>query len=315
MRPLVWRDGGDTPQAAALVLKRKTPGLPFNILYAPKGPLLDPGDVGLRERVLGDLRRLAQEERAIFIKIDPDVVRGRGAEEEEAVEIGRRWEQFLRDGGWRFSDDQIQFRNTVMVDLTRDEEQMLADMKSKTRYNIRYAGRKGVTIRRGTPADFPLLLEMYRETADRDGFAIRPPDYYADAWQSFHDAGMLQPLIAEYQGDALGAVVLVRHGDTATYMYGMSTEKERRRQPNYLLQWEGMVWAKEQGCTRYDMWGAPDEFVEEDPLWGVWRFKNGFAGEVVRHIGAWDYPTRPALYWLYTTAVPRYLNWLRRRSG
>lgn len=84
--------------------------------------------------------------------------------------------------------------------------------------------------------------------------------------------------------------------------------------PNYLLQWEAIRWAKAQGCTVYDFWGAPDEFVESDQLWGVWRFKAGFNGQVVRHIGAWDYPVRPLLYQLYTVVLPKYLNYLRSRK-
>ncbi len=83
---------------------------------------------------------------------------------------------------------------------------------------------------------------------------------------------------------------------------------------NYLLQWEAMRWAKAQGCTRYDFWGAPDNFVEEDRLWGVWRFKAGFNGEVCHHLGAWDYPTRPWAYRLLTQALPAYRR-LRGTSG
>jgi lipid II:glycine glycyltransferase (peptidoglycan interpeptide bridge formation enzyme) len=85
--------------------------------------------------------------------------------------------------------------------------------------------------------------------------------------------------------------------------------------PNYLLQWEAIRWAKDQGCEVYDFWGAPDDFVESDPLWGVWRFKAGFKGQVVRHIGAWDYPNRPFWYWIYTTVMPRYLAFLRGRNN
>lgn len=85
--------------------------------------------------------------------------------------------------------------------------------------------------------------------------------------------------------------------------------------PNYLLQWEAIRWARAQGCAVYDMWGAPDTFDESDRLWGVWRFKAGFNGEVVRFIGAWDYPARPLLYRLYTQAIPRYLALLRRRDA
>lgn len=306
----------ERPFAAAMVLKRKLPGLPFSILYVPRGPVMDYGDEAVRALMLEELEAVARQERAIFIKIDPDVELSRGPEPDEQTPdpVGHAWRDELQARGWRFSQDQIQFRNTVEMDLSPDEDALLANMKSKTRYNIRYAGRKDVVVRRGTPDDFPLIARMYEETADRNEFAIRPPDYYRDAWQSFHDAGMAQALIAEYEGQPLSAVIVVAYGGRAIYMYGASTERERNRQPNYLLQWEAIRWAKEQGCRVYDFWGAPDEFVESDSMWGVWRFKSGFGADVVHHIGAWDYAPSRLWYWMYTVVIPRYVAFLRRRD-
>ncbi|MCI0731946.1 MAG: peptidoglycan bridge formation glycyltransferase FemA/FemB family protein, partial [Chloroflexi bacterium] len=152
-------------------------------------------------------------------------------------------------------------------------------------------------------------------TAQRDGFAVRPVAYYLDAWQTFYDAGLAHPLLAEYEGQPVAAVIVVSYGRRAIYMYGASTDKERQRMPNYLLQWEAIRQAQERGYRVYDFWGAPDDFVESDLLWGVWRFKAGFNGQVVRHIGAWDYPARPFWYWLYTVVIPKYLDLLRARNN
>lgn len=302
------------PLAAALVLKRPIPRTPFCILYVPKGPLLDFNDPALRQQVLKELEKLGREERAIFIKIDPDVVKSWGVESERASPIGKRFIQELKSRGWRYSPEQIQFKNTVHLNLEQSEEALLAAMKQKTRYNIRLAGRKGIEIRHGTDADFAIIGEMYKQTAKRDGFAIRPLSYYLDIWQAFYDAKIAHPILAEYEGKPIAAVVLVKFGKTTLYMYGASTNEQRNKMPTYLLQWEAVRWAKEQGCTTYDFWGAPDEFNENDRMWGVWRFKSGFNGDVVKHIGAWDYPIRPFLYWLYTTALPKYLNWLRKNK-
>ncbi len=225
-----------------------------------------------------------------------------------------KFTQELAQRGWLHSAEQVQFPNTVILDLTRSEEDLLAAMKSKTRYNIRLAGRKGIMVRQGTAADLPTIGAMYQETADRDGFAIRPLAYYLDAWNAFYEAGMGIPLLAEYAGEPVAAVFLIRFGDRVTYMYGASTQRERNRMPNYLLQWESIRWAKAQGCTVYDFWGAPTAFNEADPLWGVWRFKDGFQGDVVRHIGAWDYTPRPFWYNAYTRLLPRYLGFLRARK-
>ena len=306
---------GTPPLAAAMVLKRKVPRLPFSILYVPKGPLLDFDDARLRQAVVARLEQLARKEKAIFIKIDPDLVLSSGLENEQPSPTGSKFVQELKTRGWRLSDDQIQFRNTVELDLKQSEEALLAAMKQKTRYNIRLAGRREVAIRQGTADDFEIIARMYGETAARDQFAVRPIEYYLDAWQTFYNAGMAQPFLAEYQGRPLGAVIIVRYGKRAIYMYGASTNQERKRMPNYLLQWEAIRWAKAEGCEVYDFWGAPDDFVDTDPLWGVWRFTRGFNGQVVRHIGAWDYPVRPFWYQFYTNVMPKYLDLLRSRSN
>jgi lipid II:glycine glycyltransferase (peptidoglycan interpeptide bridge formation enzyme) len=308
-------DNREIPQAAALLLKKRFPLLPFSILYVPRGPALDYNNASLRRLVLAELEGIARRENAIFIKLDPGVVRSWGLEPERPSPIGTKFVQELQQRGWRFSSEQIQFRNTVELALQRPEEELLKSMKQKTRYNIRLAARKGIVVRQGTPLDFQTIAEMYEETATRDGFAIRPSGYYLDIWQAFYDAGMAQPLLAEFEGEPVAAVILVRSGSRVTYMYGASTDRERKRMPNHLLQWEAIRWAREQGCEIYDFWGAPDEFVETDPLWGVWRFKAGFQGQVVRHIGAWDYVVRPLWYWLYTVAMPQYLDFLRSRAA
>jgi lipid II:glycine glycyltransferase (peptidoglycan interpeptide bridge formation enzyme) len=311
-RRLCWQ----TPagRAAAQVLAR-TALRALKVLYVPKGPLLDWGSTPLRAEVLGALEALARRERAILIKLDPDValsVGGPGQEQPQA--LGQALAAELARRGWRCSPDQIQFRNTVVLDLRPSEAELLAGMKHKTRYNLRLAERKGVSVRKGTAADLDLLYRLYAETAARDDFVIRSRGYYHDAWGSFMAAGLAQPFIAEFESEAVAGLVAFRYGPTAWYMYGMSRAAHRDKMPNYLLQWHAIRWARAQGCARYDFWGAPDEFEEHDPMWGVWKFKEGFGGQVVRHIGAWDYAPSPLLYRLYATVLPRVLDMMRRRG-
>lgn len=321
VHPLIWRDGEENISAAALVLQRKlsVKWLPMHlsVVYAPRGPLLDWSDNALVERVLDDLKRFAKEQGAIFLKIDPDLPLGYGVPgEEEAAENpdGQHVKGFLQSNGWLFSDDQIQFRNTVEVDLQGDEEEILRRMKSKTRYNIRLAGRKGVTVRPGGVGDIDLLYQMYAHTAVRDDFLIRNQAYYRTVWQTFFEADLAQPLIAEVDNMPVGAVVIFRFGGRAWYFYGMSLDEHREKMFNHRLQWEAMRYAKTSGCHTYDMWGAPDEFNKKDPLWGVYRFKAGFGGRVVRSLGAWDFPIKPLVYRLYSQILPRILSWMRRRG-
>ena len=316
------------PVAAALALWRAIPAAGFaarlGVLYVPKGPLLDWQNQPLRLRVLEDLRQTARRQGAIFVKIDPDVRLGSGlpgTPEAQEHPLGRALTAELQAGGWRFSDEQIQFRNTVLIDLSPSAEALLARMKQKTRYNIRLAERKGVTVRVGAAQDYGLLYRMYAETSLRDGFTIRDEAYYRAVWGRFQQPGspaaewpQVEPLIAEVEGQPVAALVLFHFAGKAWYLYGMSSEAHREKMPNYLLQWEAMQRAKAAGCTSYDLWGAPDEFNENDPLWGVYRFKEGLGGMVVRHLGAWDLPVQPWLYKLYTQTLPRLLDVMRRRG-
>ena len=302
--PLLLRRG-QQGVAQALLLRRAIPGTPFALGYVPKGPVMGWEDLETVETVLRALAAVARHLRLVFLKIDPDVPRDTA--QGEAVQA------VLRAQGWRFSPQQIQFRNTVLVDLGDDEETLLARMKAKWRYNIRLAGRRGVHVRRGSVDDLPIFYDLYAETARRDGFLIRPFAYYAYTWRHFLAREMAALLLAEWEGEVIAGLMLFLFGKRAWYMYGASRGGEvRRHMPNHLLQWEAMRLARERGCTVYDMWGAPDELDERDPMWGVYTFKMGFGGQFWRWIGAWDYPVYPRLYTAYALLLPRVMHTLSR---
>jgi peptidoglycan pentaglycine glycine transferase (the first glycine) len=321
-RLLFHRDG--VTVAAASVLTRSVG--PLHVMYVPKGPALPYDDASLRRAVVGELEALARRARAIFIKIDPDVVVGwgkpdavgtgvPGAGGDRQEPIGRAFTDEIGRRGWRFSHSQIQFRNTICIDLTPEEDAILAAMKQKTRYNIRLSRRKGVGVRPADPSsDLPTLYRLYAETAARDAFVIRPLEYYRNAWGAFMREGLAHALIAEYQSEPLAHVVVFHFGPKAWYFYGASGSAQRNLMPNYLLQWEAIRWARARGYPTYDLWGAPDIFDDRDPLWGVYRFKAGLGGQVVRHMGAWDYHTNHALYFAYTRLMPRLLGAMRGRA-
>lgn len=323
-RPLI----ADRCLAACLILKRAIPMRGFaarlSVLYAPKGPLFDWMNEPLRRRALDDLQSFARKQGAIFLKIDPDVVLGTGVPggaEETVHNGGQAVMSDLMRRGWKFSSDQIQFRNTVLIDLTPSEEEMLARMKQKARYNVRLAMKRGVTVRLGMADDLPMLYKMYAETSVRDDFVIRDQGYYHTVWKTFMSASsdarrspLAIPLIAEVNGEAVAGLFLFLFAGRAYYLYGMSREAHREKMPNHLLQWEAMRRAKAAGCTIYDLWGAPEEFNESDSMWGVYRFKEGLGGRVVRTLGAWDYAPNPLWYGLYTQAIPRLLDVMRVRG-
>jgi len=301
-----WQSAGAEPVAAAAMLVRRLAGrLPIAVAYVPKGPLLDWADLGLAEHVLRHIEAAARRAHAIFVKIDPDV--------RADADIGQQVCALLRRRGWRPSAEQIQYRNTLISDLTADEEAMLAAMKPKWRYNIRLAERRGVIVRAGTAADLPTFYAMYAATGSRDGFLVRPFGYYQAIWERFLRDDLGHLLLAEVAGQPVAGLFLFRFGPTAWYFYGASTDRHRELMPNHALQWEALRRARAAGCTRYDWWGAPDALDERDPMWGVYRFKQGFGGEFTPWIGAWDHPTSPPAYWLYTVAMPKVLAAMRRR--
>ncbi len=334
--PFVWDatdsslpEGGSpaTAVAAAMVLKKQisigSVATGLWVMYVPKGPLWHWSDQPAPEGLLHDLERLALSESAIFVKIDPDVILGQGIPGEPTSQefaVGQAVVKELAQRHWIFSDSQIQFKNSALIDLTASEEQLLSRMKQKARYNIRLAAKKGVVVRPGTIDELPLLYHMYAETAARDGFVIRNQSYYEGVWGTFmrSEARTESPgadcLVAVVGGEVAAAVFVFYFAGRAYYLYGMSRAVHREKMPNYLLQWEAMRAAKGRGCRVYDLWGAPDRFDDADPLWGVFRFKEGLGGKVVRTLGAWDFPARPTWYLAYTRIVPRVLDIMRRRG-
>ncbi|MCS7088096.1 MAG: peptidoglycan bridge formation glycyltransferase FemA/FemB family protein [Thermoflexales bacterium] len=292
-----WMAEGE-PRAWVQLLRRAIGRLPLCVLYAPKGPLAL--DDEAYEAALAWLEARAQQLRAVWVKADGDPAAPTLTLAQQRAVLMRR--------GWRFSPQQVQFRNTAITDLRKDDAALLAEMKPKWRYNIRLAERRGVRVRTVHPvtdADAALLNALYAETARRDGFVIREPRYYADVWRAMDATA----LIAERAEEALAAAVLFVFGARAWYFYGMSRSEGREHMPNYLLQWYALRWARDRGCSFYDWWGAPEREDDPDhPLSGVWRFKRGFGAQFVEGVGAWDYAPSRLLYALY-------LLWQRRRRA
>jgi peptidoglycan pentaglycine glycine transferase (the first glycine) len=298
----LWRREDD-PAAAAQILVRSQGPLRFG--YIPKGPLVDWSDAALVEQVLADLEGFAARYGLVLLKIDPDV--------RPDTETGKAILRMLQRRAWQRSFEQIQFQNTMLLDLRPELDTIMAGMKSKWRYNIRLSARKGATVREVGEEALPLLYEMYAETAQRGEFIIRERQYYLDVWARFMQADLAIPLLAEVEETPVAMLILLHFGDRAWYMYGASRTVHRDCMPNHRLQWEAIRRAKARGCTAYDLWGAPDELDESDPMWGVYRFKKGFGAEFAPHIGAYDYAPRGWLYRLYALLRPRLLAWMQHR--
>lgn len=307
--PYGWRplrllcEGDGHIRAVAGLLKR--PVGPFSMCYVPKGPVFEAGaGPALQVQVLAALVRLARQQRAIYLKVDPDI---------PAADVARLAP--FGEQAFRPSSGQIQMPATMLLDVTGTEEELLARMKPKWRYNIRLAEKRGVEIVPGTQADFPEAYRIYQETGARDGFLVRPYNYCALQWGTYLEAGMAGLWFARYDGQALAVILPVALGTRMWYLFGGSRSLHRNLMPAHLLQWQAMRWGREQGCTEYDMWGAPEVLAEGQPLWGVYLFKQGFGAEYVRWAGAYDRVLRPALHTAWVRGVPAYLRLLRRLRG
>ncbi len=310
VRLLFERD--QEPVAAVQMLQRRLGRTPFAVAYVPKGPALDYTDLSLLEQVLGRLEMEARRRHCLFVKIDPDVWLGSG-ERATPGEESHPVVSTLHSRGWSASAEQIQFKNTVVVDLSAGEDILLADMKSKTRYNVRLAERRGVEVTQAGADDLPAFFRLYQETSERDRFLIRPFAYYRDVWSRFLATGRARLLLARVVQEPVAGLMLFLFAGTAWYMYGASSAEHRSVMPNYLLQWQAIRLAKELGCSRYDMWGAPNHFQESDPMWGVYRFKTGFGGQTKRGLGAYDFAPSAVAYFAYTVLMPRLVAIMRRR--
>lgn len=291
--------------AAASVARRGVPRTPYAVAYCQKGPALDYADAPLFRAVLDALARQAREDRCIFLTIDPDVE----WDQREAAST-------LRSAGYRRAGSQLQAPSTVLVDLHGDDKELLKRMSSTWRRYVNKAQRESVAIRAGTIDDIPAFFSFMQYTEVRQGFVIRPMEYFRSAFEQLHGAGIAELFIADVQGTPSAAVFACKLGKRAWYLYGGSLETGLKAHAPYLLQWHTMRWARDAGCETYDMWGAPDDPTDKgDPLAGVYYFKRGFGGRHVRTLGAYDYVTSPPLYMLWQRALPLYLGLLRRMRG
>jgi len=193
-----------------------------------------------------------------------------------------------------------------VVNLERTEEELLAAMKQKTRYNIRLAEKKGVQVRQSS--DLRGFYRMMQITAKRDGFALHDFSYYQHVFQVFEPRGKCALLEAHLDNQPLAYLMVFLHRERSWYFYGASDDESRNLMPTYLLQWEAMRWAKARGAASYDLWGIPDEDEEvlerdftsrSDGLWGVYRFKRGFGGVVACSAPAFIKVYRPLIYKAY----------------
>ncbi len=316
-RPLRLALSSGDATATAQLLIRPTYGLAA--AYVPRGPLLAADDE-VNRALLRSLRSVARRRRAAFLRLEPNIVEG--TSEANALH------SLLQVEGFEPAEP-LQPRSSIRLDLRSTPAELLAGASKGHRADVRRAERNGVQVRIGqTDSDLDAFYAIMLATAERQQFAIHDREYYMLAWRMFGDAARL--LLADLAGETVAAFLVFGWGREAQYMYSGSNELGLKAGANHLLQWHAIVWANERGCEVYDMWGVPDAFgrmagaelsaspkveghelalleaeAKANPMYGVYRFKKGWGGRVVRYLPAYDQVyLRPAYNW-----------WRRRATG
>ncbi|MBE3560737.1 MAG: peptidoglycan bridge formation glycyltransferase FemA/FemB family protein [Ktedonobacteraceae bacterium] len=288
LRVGVMDDDGQL-RAAMSVQVTRAPILNQPYFYAPRGPVLDDPTSPAMTALLDYVRVEARKRHAFMLKVEPSVQDGDAT-----------WLSALRQQGFQPMPYAMHIRHEWVLDIRPDEKTLLANMKEKWRYNIRLAGRKGVTVRRGDgQADIDTFYRLYETTSERDLFFIHKKEHYEDVLRLFSEDDRAALFLAEYEGKAIAGIIVLRLGRWSWYMYGASSNEHRERMPNHLLQWTGMQWAKAKGCWYYNFRGIPDVLEEGQELWGVYLFKRGFGGFPLRALETHDLVYRPLIYQVY----------------
>ncbi len=279
------------PSAGTLLVRYSLPK-GYSWLYAPKGPLLNYNSPASKEEMNAFLqlaKEIAKKEKAIFLRIEPGI------------------QKPPKFPGFRKTKSGFQPQHTLIIDLTKSEEEILAQMKQKGRYNIRLAEKKGVQIVESDQKnsaqfekDLKDFYEILTQTTTRDGFHGHNLDYYKTMLQTLSSTGAKSPCaklyLAKYNGQTLAAVIATYFKDTATYYYGASSNTNREVMAPYLLHWQIMKDAKAQGYKFYDMFGISPANAKNHPWQSVTEFKKKFGGTEISFQPAQEYGFKKLLH-------------------
>ncbi len=275
--------------AAMLVRVLRTPVLNRTFFYAPRGPIIDDPGAPALTVLLNFVEAEAHKRSAFMLKVEPSVPNSDVC-----------WLTALERRGFHVNPYAIHLRHEWILDIKPDEKTILANMKEKWRYNIRLAGRKGITVRRGQgQSDLDAFYRLYKTTSERDQFFIHDKTHYEDIMRLYSEGDRAALFLAEYEGKAIAGTIVLRLGRWSWYMFGASSNEERERMPNHLLQWTSLQWAKSHGCWYYNFRGIPDILEEGQELWGVYVFKRGFGGYPIRFLATHDLVYQPWVYQAY----------------
>ncbi len=287
---IVVKDENGNIKGTMSLLIRKIPFFRSTIMYSPRGPVCDLHDYDTLRELLSRAKELSKKYKSYVLKLDTDTPRS----DTEFINLARKLGFRLQDSSKNFEGIQPRFVYRLNI-KGKTEEELLMSFHHKTRYNIRLAARKGVEVKVASREDIPEFYRVYRETSIRDRFVPRVMEYFERMYDCI-GPGHLRIFLAYYNGRVIAGTIAILYGKKCWYLYGGSSNEHRNVMPNYLLQWEMIKWALENGCEIYDFRGVSGDMDENNPLYGLYRFKKGFNGELVELVGELDYVFNPFVY-------------------
>jgi lipid II:glycine glycyltransferase (peptidoglycan interpeptide bridge formation enzyme) len=303
---IIWQKDEQRKELPLLALCRRFAfalGLSFSFAYVPWGAIPEFFTADERAKALAELAVKLKpffSRDTAFIRFEPPWHYKDGDENlmNESV--------LLSSVGFRKAAATVQPPDTVIVNLNVSHEEILASMKPKWRYNISLAEKKSVKVNSGGAQDIEVFYNLLKETAARDGIAVHGINYYKTLFEVCQKQNKENQFIrlytAKHEDDILASIVVLFRGDTATYLYGASSNNKRNLMAAYALQWNSMRDAKEAGCLNYDLFGIPPNDDPDHPMAGLYRFKTGFGGQIIHRPGSWDYPYKKLTYALFSKA-------------
>ena len=273
-----------------MVLVRK---IPFfgNIMYSARGPVCDIHNIEVLRQITEGAKELAKKYNAIVLRIEPDIKSNDTDFRNIMLELGYS----IKDDAKNFRDE-IQPRYVFRLDTkNKTEDEIFKNFHQKTRYNVRLATKKGVTVKEGTREDLKDFHKIMLTTGIRDGFITRPLEYFEKMYDCLGPEHM-KILMAYYDGKPISGVIPIMYGNKTWYLYGASSNEHRNLMPNYLLQWEMIKIAISRKSDIYDLRGVPG--IADDSN-GLYRFKKGFGAEYTEFIGEVYIPFKPLTYKAY----------------
>lgn len=283
---VIVRDKDGNIEGTMGVLVRKVPVFKATMLYSPRGPVCDIHNEDVMRRLKEGVDAIAKKHKAYIYKIDPDVK----SDDKEFADICQKIGFTLPEQSKNFEGIQPRYVFRLYLD-SRSEEELLASFHQKTRYNIRVAIKKGVTVKIEDTSKVEDFYNIMLETGLRDNFVIRNAAYFKRLLDSLGEHARLY--MAYLDGKPIAGTIAIWYGDKVWYLYGASSDSYRNVMPNYLLQFEMIKWAVEKNSRVYDFRGVSGDISEDNPLYGLYRFKKGFNGEFTEFIGEMRVIYRP----------------------